>query len=148
MQLAVCGLHMRGLPLEHQLTSLGASFNRACKSSPTYRLYAITDPKTKVCKPGMIAYGRKEGAAIDLEIWNVPVAAVGSFLLQIPEPLGLGTVRLDSDESVKGFICEGYIATLCRPDAKGNEPPGIFDVQDITEYGSWKAFVAQQSEQS
>ena len=142
MQLAVCGLHMRGLPLEHQLVSLGASFRRACKSSPIYRLYAITDIKSKIRKPGMIAVDRTEGAAIDLEVWDVPVNSVGSFLLQIPEPLGLGTVWLDEQESVKGFICEGYIASLSQHRTHSGTL-AKFVVEDITGYGSWKAFIAR-----
>lgn len=148
MQLAVCGLHMRGLPLEHQLVSLGATFQRACKSSPIYRFYSITDLKTRVRKPGMIAVGKAEGAAIELEVWDLPINNVGSFLLQIPEPLGLGTVWLESDESVKGFICEGYIASLGRAVSDAKSSSAKFDVEDITQYRSWKAFVAQQSTQS
>lgn len=144
LQLAVCGLHMRGLALEHQLVSLGATFNRACKSSPTYRLYAITDPKSQVCKPGMIAVGTARGAAIELEVWDMPVDNVGKFLLQIPPPLGLGTIKLGPSESVKGFICEGYIASLCDRTAGQDAVAGHFDVTDITEYGSWKAFTAHQ----
>ena len=149
MQLAVCGLHMRGLPLEHQLISLGATFRRACKSSPIYRLYAITDVNSKIRKPGMIAFDRKEGAAIDLEVWDVPISGVGKLLLQIPEPLGLGTVWLDEQEHVKGFICEGYIASLSQqPSLHSGSAPAKFLVKDITEYGSWKAFVARNPVQS
>lgn len=40
-ELAVCGLHLRGQPLNHQLTDLGASFVRTSRSSPHYRLFAL-----------------------------------------------------------------------------------------------------------
>ena len=52
LNLAVCGLHLRGQPLNQQLTSLGASFVRACQSSPDYKLFAITDPGSGKTKPG------------------------------------------------------------------------------------------------
>ena len=38
---AVCGLHMRGLALNHQLTDLGAKFVRSAYTAPLYRLYAL-----------------------------------------------------------------------------------------------------------
>lgn len=52
LNLAVCGLHLRGQPLHQQLTSLGASFVRACRSSPDYKLFAITDENSGKTKPG------------------------------------------------------------------------------------------------
>ncbi len=33
-----------------------------------------------------------------------------SLCLQVPPPLGIGTVKLDDGSSVKGFICEGWVA--------------------------------------
>lgn len=37
LQLAVCGLHLRGQPLNWQLTDLQSKFVRECKSAPEYR---------------------------------------------------------------------------------------------------------------
>lgn len=37
MLLAVCGLHLRGQPLNHQLTSLSSTFVREVQSAPEYR---------------------------------------------------------------------------------------------------------------
>ena len=51
MQLAVCGLHLRGQPLNHQVVELGGEFVRACRSSAHYRMYAIKDSLGKT-KPG------------------------------------------------------------------------------------------------
>lgn len=36
-RLAVCGLHLRGQPLNHQLTSLASTFVREVQSAPEYR---------------------------------------------------------------------------------------------------------------
>ena len=52
LTLAVCGLHLRGQPLHPQLTSLGAHFLRACKSSSCYKFFAITDETSGKTKPG------------------------------------------------------------------------------------------------
>ena len=32
---------------------------------------------------------------------------------QVPAPLGIGTVLLEDGSSVKGFICEGWVAVAC-----------------------------------
>ena len=39
--LAVCGAHLQGLPLHHQLTDLGAQFVERTETSENYRLYAL-----------------------------------------------------------------------------------------------------------
>ena len=144
-QLAVCGLHMRGQKLEHQLTDLGATFNRNCRSSPTYELYAITDSANNTCKPGMIAAGRAKGKSVELDIWNVPVQSLGQFLLQIPAPLGLGTVFLEDGSAVKGFICEGYVANISSQSTHDIDLPGrsSLKVENITHLTSWKQYLDQ-----
>ncbi|MGW8270978.1 MAG: allophanate hydrolase, partial [Burkholderiales bacterium] len=43
VDLAVCGAHMSGLPLNHQLTERGARLARRCRTAPHYRLYALTE---------------------------------------------------------------------------------------------------------
>lgn len=143
IQLAVCGLHMRGQKLEHQLTDLGATFNRTCRSSPVYELYAITDSATSVCKPGMIAVGRGKGKAIELDIWNLPLQRLGQFFKQIPSPLGLGTVFLEDGSSVKGFICEGYVASLSSSNTQNVDMSGqaILKVDNITQLMSWRRYL-------
>lgn len=145
-QLAVCGLHMKGQKLEHQLTDLGATFNRNCRSSPIYELYAITDSANNTFKPGMIAVGRANGKAIELDIWNVPVQSLGQFLMQVPAPLGLGTLFLDDGSAVKGFICEGYVASLSSQTTHDIDMPGqsSLKVENITHFLSWKQYLNQR----
>jgi len=147
MHLAVCGLHMRGQKLEHQLIDVGAAFVKACRSSPVYELYAITDPANNTCKPGMVAVGKAKGKAIELEIWDLPVQRLGDFFLQISEPLGLGTVCLDDQSKVKGFICEGYVADLSSQAPSKDIPfESSMRVENITQHGSWKQYKAQQQQ--
>ena len=145
IQLAVCGLHMRGQKLEHQLTDLGANFSRTCRSSPIYELYAITDPAAGTCKPGMIAVGPAKGESIELDIWDLPIESLGKFFLQIPAPLGLGTVCLDDGSSVKGFICEGYIASLGDGHSGHSQMQSKLQVENITKHASWKQYLKQRT---
>ena len=46
VELAVCGLHMRGFALEHQLTGLGAVYDRTDHTAPVYRMVrTATEPE-------------------------------------------------------------------------------------------------------
>jgi allophanate hydrolase len=66
------------------------------------------------------------GAAIAVEVWDLPLAEVGSFLALIPAPLGLGSVTLADGRSVHGFVCEAHALAGAR---------------DITAFGGWRAFL-------
>jgi allophanate hydrolase len=123
-KLVVCGAHMSGLPLNHQLTGREGRLLRQTRTAPCYRLYAL--PGGPPHRPGLVRQA-SGGAAIDVEVWELPTQHVGSFLKGIPAPLGLGTVALEDGTTETGFICEGY-------DIEGAE--------DITTLGGWRAFVA------
>jgi allophanate hydrolase len=126
VKVAVCGAHMSGLPLNHQLTSRGARFLQAVKSAPEYRFYALAGGPVQ--RPGMVRVA-EGGAAIEMEIWEVPATAFGSFVNGIPAPLGIGKVKLVDDQWVSGFVCE----TL-----------GVEGGTDITAMGSWREWLKQQ----
>jgi allophanate hydrolase len=125
VRIAVCGAHMSGLPLNHQLTDRGARLVRTCRTAPRYRLYALAG--FAPARPGMVR-SEENGAAIEVEVWAVPAVALGSFVDGIPPPLGLGTVELEDGEQVRGFVCEGY---------------AIAGAQDISALASWRAFVSR-----
>ena len=124
IDIAVCGAHMSGLPLNHQLTSRGGRFMRAARSAPIYRFHALAGGPPE--RPGMVRVA-SGGGAVALEIWRVPSAQIGSFLAGIPSPLGLGRVALEDGGSVIGFVCEAA---------------GIEGARDITALGDWRAHVA------
>lgn len=142
MHLAVCGLHMRGGVLCHQLESRGATFVREAHTAPDYTMHALrTDDG--VVKPALVRHpgGAPAGmhaAAIALEVWDVPDAQVGSFLQCVPAPLGFGTVALAGGEKVMGFIAEGWAVT-------GDAGLGV-RAEDITSYGGWRAWRASQAD--
>jgi allophanate hydrolase len=120
--LAVCGAHMSGLPLNHQLTERGARLARTCRTAPGYRLYALTDFSPP--RPGLVR--AEGGAAIEVEVWDLPAQHFGSFMAGIPAPLGIGTVALEDGGEVKGFLCEAHAVRSAR---------------EITLLGSWRRFL-------
>ncbi|MFC5652030.1 allophanate hydrolase [Paenibacillus solisilvae] len=103
---AVCGLHMRGFPLEKQMNACGAVFIKETVSAPKYKLVKLP---TTPAKPGMIKQ-QSGGASIELEIWEMPLASFGAFTASIPAPLGIGKVELADGTEVAGFVCEAYAA--------------------------------------
>ena len=124
VRVAVCGAHLSGLPLNHQLTERGARLVRACRTAPRYRLYALAGFSPP--RPGMLREG--EGQAIEVEVWELSTDAFGSFVDGIPAPLGIGTVELEDGEQVKGFLCEPYATR---------------GAQDVSHLGGWRAYLQQ-----
>ena len=125
---AVCGAHMRGLPLNHQLTSRHARFLHAVKSAPRYRFYALSGGPVQ--RPGMVRVA-EGGATIDMEIWEVPGTAFGSFVNGIPAPLGIGKVELSDGRWISGFVCEAI---------------GVEGAEDITALGNWRDWLKQKQD--
>ncbi|RZS87549.1 allophanate hydrolase [Motilibacter rhizosphaerae] len=126
LPLVVFGAHLRGLPLNGQLTSVGSRFVREVRTTADYRLHALaTTPE----KPGLVRVG-EGGASIAGELWDVPPAELGPFLAALPRPMVLGTVTLDDGSALTGFLCEAS-ATEGAP--------------DITATGSWRAYQASRS---
>jgi allophanate hydrolase len=123
LAIAVCGAHLQGLPLNHQLRDRGGYLLRATLSAPHYRLFAL--PGGPPHRPGMIRVGGG-GAAIEVEVWGVPAEHLGSFVAGIPAPLGIGKIELADGVWVSGFICEGYAAEKAT---------------DITHFGGWRAYL-------
>jgi allophanate hydrolase len=122
--LAVVGAHLSGLPLNRQLVERGATLVEATTTAPAYRLYAL--PGTVPAKPGLqrVASG---GVPVAVEVWAMPMAAVGSFLAEIPPPLGLGSIELADGRHVHGFLCEAH---------------ALAGATDISAHGGWRAYLA------
>jgi allophanate hydrolase len=125
VQVAVCGAHLSGLPLNGQLTSRGGRLLRAVKSSAEYRFYAL--PGGPPYRPGMVRVA-EGGGAVEMEIWELPLQEFGSFVAGIPAPLGIGTVRLEDGGSVLGFVCEAAAAE---------------GAEDITALGGWRRYLTR-----
>lgn len=124
VRVAVVGAHLRGMPLNHQLTTRNAVFIEESRTAANYRLYALAN--TQPAKPGL-AFA-SEGQPITVELWDIPLARFGEFVAEIPAPLGIGSLTLEDGRTVKGFICEAY---------------ALADATDITAWGGWKAWLAR-----
>ncbi|UPQ70784.1 allophanate hydrolase [Kluyvera ascorbata] len=125
VRIAVVGAHLRGMPLNFQLTTRNAVFVEATQTAATYRLYALAN--TQPQKPGLARDA--SGAAIEVELWDIPLARFGEFVAEIPSPLGIGSLELCDGRWVKGFICE---------------PAALNDAVDITEFKGWRHWVARK----
>ncbi|MGK0684038.1 allophanate hydrolase [Serratia marcescens] len=123
VRLAVVGAHLSGMPLNVQLTQRDAVRVEQTVTAPCYRLYALAD--TEPPKPGLARAA--QGAAIRIELWDIPLARFGEFVAEIPAPLGIGTLLLADGRRVKGFICEAW---------------ALEGATDITEFGGWRDYLA------
>lgn len=119
--LVVCGLHMRGMPLEHQMLELGAAFAKEIKTAPVYRMYAL--PETPE-RPGLVRV-KQGGAAVEAEVWNVPADTLGGLIAGISAPLGFGKVQLSDGTNCEGFLCESE---------------ALDGAVDITEFGGFRNY--------
>lgn len=126
--IAVVGAHLSGMPLNHELTSRGATLMERSRTAGHYRLYAIANSQPP--KPALVASQEQGGAAIELELWSLPKWAWADFMAGIPSPLGLGTITLADGRQVKGFICE---------------PAALIGAKEITEFGGWRAYIRSLS---
>ena len=128
IDVAVCGAHLSGLPLNHQLTSRKAWLRSSTRSAAAYKLYAL--PGGPPYRPGMVRTA-SDGVAIDVEVWSVPADQFGSFVAGIPAPLGIGKVLLQDGSQVCGFVCEQL---------------AVADALDISHFGSWRRYLASLSQ--
>ena len=128
IQLAVVGAHLAGQPLNHQLTSRGASLLRTTTTAPKYRLFALTD--TTPPKPGLLRVAETDVIevpnGIEVEVWQLTEEAFGSFVAEIPPPMGIGNLELADTSIVKGFICEPY---------------ALQGAKEITALGGWRNYL-------
>ena len=119
--LAVNGTLMRGLELNGNMLNAGALFVREARTSAQYRLYSIGD-----VHPAMLRVPAG-GAAIELELWEMPPPALAEILLSEPAGLSIGKVILADGTEVLGVLGEPW---LCegRP--------------EITRHGGWRNYLA------
>jgi allophanate hydrolase len=128
VRVAVCGAHLSGLPLNGQLTSRSGRLVAAVQSAPEYKFYALAGGPPY--RPGMVRV-LEGGAAIEMEIWELPAHEYGSFVAGIPAPLGIGMVKLAAGRHVQGFVCEAA---------------AVENAEDITHLGGWRAYLTSRTQ--
>lgn len=121
--IAVCGAHLEGMPLNRQLRDRGGYLIRCARTSAHYKLFALPGDLPK--RAGLVRT-RNDGASIEVEVWALSSCELGSFIEQIPSPLGLGRVELEDGQTVCGFLCEAWATS---------------DALDITQFGGWRAYL-------
>ncbi len=121
---AVVGAHMAGEPLHDDLLALGGRLHSRVETAPAYRLFALPTSPGALPRPGLVRV-EHGGAAIEAEVYRLPVSAVGRLLVGVPAPLGIGSVRLADGSEALGFLCEAA---------------GTVGATDITVHGGWRAF--------
>ncbi len=121
MELVVCGAHMSGMALNHELTSRGARLLERTATAACYRLFALAGGPP--ARPGLLR--SQDGGAIEVEKWSVPVSVFGDFMRGVPAPLTIGTVELEDGGSAHGFLVEAC---------------SVEGARDITHLGSWRHF--------
>jgi allophanate hydrolase len=125
--LAVVGAHLQGQPLHKQLTERSAPLLWKGRTQPCYRLYALAN--TTPPKPGLVRDGSFAGTGIEVEVYGLSAANLGSFLTLVGPPLAIGNVELSDGRWVKGFVCE---------------PSALSASTEITEHGGWLAWLASK----
>ena len=119
VHLAVNGTLMRGLELNPNMLSAGATFVREAATVPAYRIWSIGDRH-----PAMIRVA-SGGVSIALEVWAVPPEGLAKILMQEPPGLCIGKVKLMDGEEVLGVL---------------GEPLLVEGQREITSYGGWRVY--------
>jgi allophanate hydrolase len=127
VRLAVVGAHLSGMPLNGELRSAGARLIERTATAPHYRLYALAG--TRPPKPGLLRVKNGAGAAVEIEVWAMSESAFGRFVAVVPPPLSIGTLDIGDGRAVKGFLVEAEAVAGAR---------------DISSFGGWRAFMAQE----
>jgi allophanate hydrolase len=122
VKLAVVGAHLAGQPLHWQLASRNARLVGRTRTAPVYRLYAMSGQSAP--KPALVHAGG--GAAIEVEVYELAVAAFGDFVAEVPPPLAIGSIELEDGTTVRGFVAE---------------PRALAGAEDITAFGGWRSYV-------
>ncbi len=124
IEVAVVGAHLSGLPLNHELTSLGGTFVRTGETAADYSLHALP---TIPPKPGLVRVATG-GSKIAVEVWSLDAEGFGRFVNGIPAPLSIGTVTLADGTTPKGFLAEAA---------------AVAGAEDISGYGGWRTYLAR-----
>src|SRR4029077_11301721 len=127
VKLAVVGAHLSGMPLHWQLASLNARPLGGGRTAAAYKLYAMAGASPP--KPALVHVG-VDGAAIEVEVYELDLAAFGSFVSAVPPPLTIGTVTLAEGANIKGFRAE---------------PRATVGALDITAKGGWRAYLGHSA---
>lgn len=104
-----------GQPSARPLPHASAHVPARPSLSPARRLYAFTDAGGKT-KPGMVAVQDGSGAAVHLEVWEMPIENFGRFMLQVTGGGARGTLRQHA------WAAAGCLRVERQPCPAGRQP--------------------------
>jgi len=123
--LVVVGHHLSGQPRNDDLRRHGAVLTELTSTAAKYRLVRIgTDSPV----PGLVR-AEASGAAIEVETWSMPSAALGEILSNSAPAVCLGRVEL-----ADGRIEIGFVADASMVDRS--------DTEDISAFGGWRNYLS------
>jgi len=123
--LAVAGAHLTGQPRNRDLVALGGRLHARGRTAGGYRMYTVPGPFPR---PGLVHTGDGPAGGLEIEVWDLPEAAVGRLLAEVAPPLAFGPVALDDGGTVPGFVAQHL----------DEHAPGVID---ITAFGGWRAYL-------
>ncbi|MFC5049311.1 allophanate hydrolase [Rubritalea spongiae] len=132
--IVVCGAHLEGLALNWQLTTRNAKLWKKTQTAPLYQFFALPPVGDNIPpRPGVLrlAEDNEDAIAIEVEVWLIPTDKFGSFVANIPAPLGIGKVKLKDGKDYPGFICEPYVL---------KDP--INGAKNISHLADWRKFIS------
>ena len=116
------------MPLNGELRALGARLIEQGATAPPIGSLRFPAPSRR--SPACCEIKKGAGAAIAIEVYALSESAFGRFVAAVPPPLSIGTLELHDGRSVKGFLVEAEAVAGAR---------------DISSFGGWRAFMAQET---
>ncbi|MET0967393.1 MAG: allophanate hydrolase [Nakamurella sp.] len=123
--LVVVGHHLEGQPRSGDIAQRGGTLIGRTLTAPEYKLL-LADTANPV--PVLVHVG-PGGAAIDVETWKVPSAALPVILAGSSASVCLGKVALSDGATEIGFVADASVL----------QSAGVLD---ITEFGGWRNYLA------
>lgn len=127
VRIAVAGAHLSGQPLNHDLVARGGRLVETTRTARGYRMFLVDGPLPRPGVTRVAGRAHPRTGGVEVEVWELPSAAVGGFAATIAPPLAIGPIELAGGDQVLGFTCG---ADAARPE------------RDITSYGGWRAYLA------
>jgi hypothetical protein len=112
-QLAVAGAHLSGLPLNHQLTELGAKLVRTVRTAPVYSRYPIVRALNSIASTATTT------TRVHRE-WMGQVSALAAAMPCLPVPGSAVQQQLPMKQLVND-CGTNFIIVLCRDVQSGTE---------------------------
>jgi len=128
--LVVVGHHLSGQPRSADLIDAGGSMITLTETAQQYRLLRVGEANPVP----VLVTAERDGAAVEVETWTVPSAALPTILAASSRSVCLGRVALADGSTEIGFVAD--TSALSTADV----PP-----VDITAFGGWRKYLASTS---